>query len=182
MVYELFGELYKHLRATDFIQKKVKERWDFLSTECTGISYMINPKLAAEGFYLDNDRTEIFNHVNQFLSARHPGLGHKAEEEAMTFVSDMTQVTGPNRDSTFKMGAKRYWNILGKLEYSTLYKCAKEFDEMICSSAASERAWSIYHFVHTRLRNRLNIEKAEMAVYHLREFSNARDMMEQIRP
>jgi hypothetical protein len=36
---------------------------------------------------------------------------------------------------------------------------------MICSSAASERVWSIYRFIHTRLRNRLHNEKVEKLAF-----------------
>lgn len=36
---------------------------------------------------------------------------------------------------------------------------------MICSSAMSERVWSIYRFVHSRLRNRLVNEKVEKLVF-----------------
>ena len=35
---------------------------------------------------------------------------------------------------------------------------------MVCSSAASERIWSIYKFIHSRLPNRLSNEKVEKLV------------------
>lgn len=36
---------------------------------------------------------------------------------------------------------------------------------MVCSSAASERIWSIYRFIHSRLRNRLGNLKVEKLAF-----------------
>ena len=55
--------------------------------------------------------------------------------------------------------------VSGRQEFPCLYLCAKEINEMICSSAASERVWSIYRFIHSRLRNRLTNEKVEKLAF-----------------
>lgn len=164
-MYQHFGELYKHFQYSPELQAKVKSRWDFLSTECTGISYMLCPKFAANGFYIDADAVDIFTHVNKFVEARHPGLGDTAEQEAMRFVSAMTTMTGPRKDTIMKMDAKCYWSVQGRKDYPTLYLCAKPVNEMVCSSAASERVWSIYRFIHTRLRNRLTNERVQKLAF-----------------
>lgn len=165
IVFKYFGEMYKHFEYNIILQDKVKHRWDFLSTECTGVSYMLTPKFAAEGFYVDDDKLDIIRHVNNFVSSRYPELGDKAEEEMVAFASKMSSMEGTRRETMFKMDPKSYWNICGRHEYPTLWLCAKVVNEMICSSAASERVWSIYRFIHTRLRNRLANDKVEKLAF-----------------
>jgi hypothetical protein len=165
LVYHYFGVMFKFFHADPVIQKSVKERWDFLSTESTGISYMLTPKHAADGFYIDDDKLDILKHVNKIASAQFPGFGDKAEEEMVQFVSKMSALEGTRREQIFKLDSKHYWNIFGQQEFPTLYLLAKSVNEMICSSAASERIWSIYRFIHSRLRNRLSNEKVEMLAY-----------------
>jgi hypothetical protein len=165
LVYKYFGDLFKHFENNKVVQDMVKRRWDFLSTECTGISFMLTPKYAAEGFYVDDDKMEIIEHVNKFVSARNPELGNKAEEEMVEFMSQMSQLVGHRKESFFKMDSKSYWNLFGREKFPALYLAAKEVNEMICSSAASERVWSIYRFIHSRLRNRLSNDKVEMLVF-----------------
>lgn len=165
LIYQYFGEMYKHFENEPAIQEKVKSRWDFLSTEVTGISYMLSPKFAADGFYVDNDRIDIITQVKVYASARYPDVMEEAEQEIIQFVSKMSALDNLRKETIFKMDARNYWNILGRHEFPTLYLCAKSINEMICSSAASERVWSIYRFIHTRLRNRLSNEKVEKLAF-----------------
>lgn len=97
--------------------------------------------------------------------ARFPELGEKAEEEMLQFVSNMSTLQGPRKESVFKMSAKQYWSIIGQNEYPNLNLCAKPVNDMICSSAAAERVWSIYRFIHSRLRNRLDNEKVDKIIF-----------------
>lgn len=136
-----------------------------MSTESTGISYMLSPKFAAEGFYVDNDKIDIIQQVNKFVSSRYPGLGEKAEEEMVQFLSKMSSLQGSQKETIFKLDSKSYWNIFGRHEFPTLHLCAKSVNEMICSSAASERVWSIFRFIHSRLRNRLSNDKVEKLAF-----------------
>lgn len=50
-------------------------------------------------------------------------------------------------------------------EYPALYQVAKPTIEMVCSSAASERGWSTFRFIHSRLRNRLTNERVKKLVF-----------------
>lgn len=165
LVYHYFGEMFKFYELNSIIQQKVKNRWDFLSTECTGISYMLTPKFAADGFYIDNDKIDIIDHVNKVVSSRYPALGEIAALEMVEFGSKMSSLQGTRKEIIFKLNPKSYWNVFGRHEFPALYECAKSVNEMICSSAASERVWSIYRFIHTRLRNRLSNDKVEKLAF-----------------
>lgn len=100
-----------------------------------------------------------------FVSRRFPELGTKAEEEMGNFASRMASLVGSRKESVMKMDATSYWNIFGRNEFPCLYLCAKEVNDMIASSAASERVWSIFRFIHSRLRNRLSNEKVEKLAF-----------------
>lgn len=157
--------MFNHYAYDPELQQLVKMRWNFLSVECSAVSYMLTPQHAAEGFYVDNDKMDCLQYINKFVEQRFPGLGDKAEEEAAQFMSAMSSLTGATKVSTFKLSAKCYWNVFGQKQYPTLYLLAKTVNNMISSSAASERVWSIYRFLHSRLRNRLANEKVEKLAF-----------------
>lgn len=165
MVYHSFGKLYKHFEFDETIQGLVKARWDFMCTESTGISYMLTPKFASDGFFVDSDRYDIFNHVRTFTEARFPGKGDTAEQELAAFVSKVTRLSPEEKEKYYKFQSKHFWDIFGRHEFPTLYLAAKVVNDMVCSSAASERVWSIFRFIHSRLRNRLLNEKVEKLAF-----------------
>lgn len=126
---------------------------------------MLTPKNAGEGFFVDTDRIDIITQARTFVEARHPGLGESAEEEMGRFVSSMTTLTGTRKESVFKMSSKTFWNCIGRHDYPALYLCAQSVNEMVCSSAASERVWSIYRFIHSRLRSQLANDRVEKLAF-----------------
>lgn len=157
--------MYNYFDYDERLKAMVKYRWDWMSTEYTGISYMLTPNYASDGFYVDNDRTDILSQVNTFVEARHPGLGDNAEEEMGRFVSAMATMTGTRKESICKMSSKTYWQCIGRHDYPALFLCASSINEMVCSSAASERVWSTYRFVHSRLRSQLANDKVEKLAF-----------------
>ena len=126
---------------------------------------MLVPRFAAGGFYVDQDREDTIEHVKKFVSQRFPEQREKAGEEVVQFMSEMSSLVGPRWENTMKMDARSYWNALGRHKFPSLYLCAQSVNEMITSSAASERVWSIYRFIHSRLRNRLSNEKVEKLAF-----------------
>jgi hAT family C-terminal dimerisation region len=125
---------------------------------------MLTPKFASDGFYL-NDKLDIFEKVKNYVLLRYPEHGERAEREMIEFVSKMSDLPPTKKQALFKLSAQEYWTIFGRKEFPTLNLCAKEINSMICSSASSERAWSIFRFLHNRLRNRLSKEKVEQLVF-----------------
>lgn len=134
---------------------------------------MLTPKFASDGFYVDNDKLDFLTQLNNFVEKRHPGLRDQAESEAVAFMTQMASLEGSRRTSIHNMSAKNYWKLFGKTLFPTLNLCADVVNEMICSSASSERAWSIYRFIHSRLRNRLSNEKVEKPAFiHINDKTN----------
>jgi len=66
----------------------------------------------------------------------------------------------PERDTSF-----RGWPLLNR--------CAQRLLSMHVSSASTERNWSLWGQIYTRLTNRLDLETAEKKVF-IRENSNRR--------
>ena len=85
--------------------------------------------------------------------------------ELYDFIDKMGKLSEDRKQIVYEMGAKRYWSILEHREFPLLYQIAKPVNQMICSSGAAERIWSIDRFIHSRLRNRLSNEKVEKLVF-----------------
>ena len=142
----------------------VKKRFDFMFTESMGLAFMLTPKYSVDGFYFDDHQLDIVGSVESFMSKRNLSLSDQAFQEMTEFNSKMGTLSEQHKAITFKMSAKQYWNVYGKRDFPTLFIAAKTINEMICSSATSERIWSIYKFIHSRLRNRLSNEKVAKLV------------------
>lgn len=165
LVYSFFGDMYHRFHHKPVIQAMVSKRWTFMSSACSGIAYMLTPNHSVDGYHKDNDSLNILGQVNKFTEARFPGKGDEAEKEMGLFVTSMTTLTDAHRESVFKMNGKVYWNVIGRHKFPTLYLAAKGINEMICSSAASERVWSVYRFIHSRLRSQLGNDKVEKLAF-----------------
>lgn len=77
----------------------------------------------------------------------------------------MSSLSDLHRETIRKMTSREYWQIQGNREYPALNLVAAAVNEMQPTSAASERIWSIYRFIHSCLRNRLSNEKVEKLVF-----------------
>jgi hypothetical protein len=107
-VYHYFGMMYNHYSNNEEIQNNVLIRWKFISTSCTTLSFILTPKFAAEGFYVDNDKIDVFKFVNKFASSTHPDIGEKAEEELAFYVSSMISLQGAHKETIFKLNSNNY--------------------------------------------------------------------------
>ncbi|RHY76833.1 hypothetical protein DYB38_014191 [Aphanomyces astaci] len=55
-----------------------------------------------------------------------------------------------------------YWHQVGSTKFPALYVIAQTVFSVPTSQAAAERVWSIYEFILTKRRNRLNPDKVSM--------------------
>lgn len=157
--------MFKHFDTDREIQDKVKKRLKFLYTDCMGLAYMLTPEYAANGFYFEDDQTDIIGYVKDFALKMNSSEAEKAASEMLAFVTKMSTLNEKRQETIFKMSAKDYWNFIGRREFPVMFKIAKPIIEMICSSATSERTWSTFKFIHSRLRNRLTNERVNKLVF-----------------
>lgn len=169
LVYHQFGELFVHFNGNSIIQQKVKKRIDFLITESMGLSYMLTPKNAANGFYFsdgdDDDFTDIVGSARRMALKIDPEHTEKINDEMIDFVSKMKTLPEKHKETVLSMSAKNYWTLIGPRHFPALAKLAQTVSNMICSSATSERVWSTFKFIHSRLRNRLTNERINKLVF-----------------
>ena len=101
-------------------------------------------KNAAEGLYLNEDKTDFITATVEFARMFKPEIADTAEDELIAFIGETAALPERRKETIFKMNARNYWNIIGRDKYPALYKIAKPINEMICSSATAERAWSTF--------------------------------------
>lgn len=167
LVYEYFGKLHKHFdhEHDDIIKKVVETRFQFLYSDSMGLAYMFTPKFSAAGYYFDDDRREILGYAKVWALKNRPEIADKVHQEMIDFVTKMATLSVHQQETVFAMSARSYWNVFGRHEHPALYEVAKPVVEMVCSSAASERGWSTFRFIHSRLRNRLSNDRVKKLVF-----------------
>jgi hypothetical protein len=157
--------MYQKFEHDEFIKAKVKDRLKFLYHPCVGLSYLLSPSHAAEGFFFADDKLDFAASIRDLASKTHPHIVEEISNELMSFLSDMSKLPESRKQFVLRMSAEQYWNIAGVVKYPNLAKIALKISSMICSSAISERTWSTFNFIHSRLRNRLTTERVNKLVF-----------------
>lgn len=164
LVYHYFGQMLEHYENDRVVFPKVNARWTFLKKNVHGLSYIIVPKYASNGHFIEAKEL-IVSSIKEFASKINPGQEQETMLEMVQYIREVSALTGDQKALVESMSASDYWEIFGNSKFPLLYKCAKTINGMICTSAAAERAWSIYGFIHTKLRNRLANEKVEKIAF-----------------
>ncbi|KAG1684768.1 hypothetical protein DVH05_010549 [Phytophthora capsici] len=91
--------------------------------------------------YSDEQQQSAFHEANLFLTAK--------------------------RDKKIDGGglAPLEWWSVNRPEYPALFEIARRVFTMPTSSAAAERSWSIYKYIHSKLRNQLLSETVQKLVF-----------------
>ena len=166
LVYDYFGQMCNSYMDDKDLQQKVQSRLDFLFRPGIGIAFILTPKNATEGLYLNEDKTDFIAATVEFAKKIKPEIADTAEDEFIgDFIGERAALPERRKETIFKMNARNYWNIIGHDKYPALYEITNPINEMICSSATAERAWSTFRFIHSRLRNRLTNERVEKLVF-----------------
>lgn len=163
-MYHYFGEITAAYINNRQVSVKFQKRWDFIKKDVYGLSYILSPKNVAAGNFF-TDKGEVMGSIRRFVSHRNDGEAQAAQEQMVQYVHEVLNYSASKKEMTDNMTASQYWDIFGKSEFPLLYKYAKMINAMTCTSAASERAWSIFGFVHTPLRNRLANDKVNKVVF-----------------
>ncbi|CAG8809317.1 2969_t:CDS:2, partial [Gigaspora margarita] len=118
-----------------------RNRWvNFLYNPAIIVAYTLDPRYRGEGLdfatWRDIVNTEII---------RIEGTDNKNEDN-------------------FTSNTINWWNLL-RMQYPNLSQVARKILSILSTSAASERNWSAYGFINSKLRNRMLAQKAEKLVY-----------------
>lgn len=118
--------MYRHYQDKPEVQEKVKRRWDFIQTESVGLAYLLTPRFAAEGFFVDHDKVDIIQHIARFLTPNNLITIQQARSEFVNFIAKMSTLEGERKELIFSMSAMNYWTVIGREEFPTLYTGAKQ--------------------------------------------------------
>ena len=66
LVHDYFGQMYNSYMDDKDIQQKVQSRLDFFFTPGIGIAFILTPKNAEEGLYLNEDKTDFITATVEF--------------------------------------------------------------------------------------------------------------------
>lgn len=164
-VYESFTKMFESFDGDLEAKKIVKKRLDFIYKTNTGLAYMLTPKYAADGYYFGNDKIDILSSATEFSERIDPEIKDSVGHEIVTYMDEMASASEKHKEMLHKMTSTNYWRLFGKEKYPNLFKIAQPISEMISSSATAERVWSIFRFIHSRLRNRLTKERVNKLVF-----------------
>ncbi|KAH9274709.1 hypothetical protein BASA83_002906 [Batrachochytrium salamandrivorans] len=152
----------------DFLIKLTAERLNFIYGDAHGFGNILDPRYLGDGM----DR-ELRSQVEDLLFAFGPDESTERKEkiydEYTKFrVSVLQERTADSfRFKMLKKGTKtvmQYWVSDGN-DWPVLQQVALRVFSMACSTAASERNFSTFGFIHTKLRNSLTEDNVRKLVY-----------------
>jgi hypothetical protein len=171
-IYNIFHDL----RSNAAIKDKVDYRWHFLHTESMGMSYLLDPRTEGGEGFMGNDKADSYESLIRHFAIRlSDGITdeERTNEERECFKAElngyMATIAQQNSQSAMKKIAKdlsplTFWTCWGS-GYPRLQKIAISIFSTCTSSAASERVWSTFDFIHSKRRNRLQNSKVEKLVF-----------------
>ena len=81
------------------------------------------------------------------------------------FIEYVVDAEGSAQRNIMDSTPSAWWKSIGTEKFPILYNLAIRVYSIPTSSAASERIWSTYDFVHSKRRNRLGAKKSSDLVY-----------------
>ncbi|XP_073269387.1 uncharacterized protein [Primulina huaijiensis] len=144
----------------------IDERWyNQLHQHLHAAAYFLNPMLQYSGTCVYTD--EVRRGLKTVIKRLEPDLNTQAA--MINEIKLFTEQIGEFGSPLAKMAVKKslpaeWWNEYGE-EAPHLRKLAIKVLSQTCSSSGCERNWSTWSLIHTKLRNRLAIEKLHKLVY-----------------
>lgn len=180
-VYHVFQTLTGKINALprlddadrEVITIKVAERWNFIYSDAHGLSYMFDPRYAGQDMD-DNTRHGCLTFIEKF----YPAIARNGEMQKFNAYLMKWKSTYHGQVEALTSGALSpllWWQGLdNNIKFPALRKVAMKLFTLCASSAASERNFSSFSFIHTKLRNRLSDEKVVKSVY---VYANRKNLM-----
>jgi len=141
-------------------------RWKMMLTDLHYAGALLNPYITYECRELMTSgiakraRNRVLRHLSACL-----GVNHNAMMYELTQFEERTGPYGPLEAPDIRetrMLPHQWWQRVGG---DALPLIAKRILSLTCSASSCERNWSMYSFVHNKVRNRLGVKKAEDLVY-----------------
>ncbi len=168
-VYPRFQALKNEFSSTPFLNSIVLARWNFINTESMSFAYLFTPVGASAKWFNDDyiqAKIRFKERVKHFYGDDQDKL-KACEKEIQEFLVQMndTELSPCLKEEYFSIDGKSYWSQYGRKDYPLLSKVIAPLFTVPTSSAAAERVWSIFTWIHSKKRNRLAMDKVEKLVY-----------------
>lgn len=144
----------------------VEYRWNFIHTESMGWSYLLSPKHLEINEMEGAEYRDTIIQLNHFISVVYQ------EEQALSCKKELKQYLGQleyladdAKSEITSCSSSEYWSVLGRKEYPLLSKLALRMNAVPTSSAASERVWKVFSFIHNKRRSRLLTDTIEKLAF-----------------
>jgi len=155
-----------------------KERWEFIYGDAHGLAYLLDPRYIGDALdrstVAENWRADVESFLYDFPESDsiRPGDDQQRKmglyNEYQAWFAQASQLRERN-DFRYQQYSKHhpsnYWRSTETLKFPMLCKIAQRVMAIVPSSASSERNFSTYGFVHSKLRNSLSPGSVEKLVY-----------------
>ena len=146
-------------------ETQFKHRWQMMLTDLHYAGALLNPYLLNCRELQGNGnakraRNRVLRHLSGYLRVNHNDV-----MDELTHFEEKTGPYGPLEAPDIReirMLPHQWWQRVGG---NALPVIAKRILSLTCSASSCERNWSMYSFVHNKVRNRLGTKKAEDLVY-----------------
>ena len=177
-VYKAFIELEDQMRKLPNIEEKkrsylielVKKRFEFMYGDAHGVGYVLDPRFLGDKMSRSL-RKEIEDFIFNFPGEDGKTTNERRDQLARKYTSFRIDALGEREQDSYRfkmIGDSKsvlQWWIVDATDWPLLRNLAIRVFSMATSSAASERNFSTFGFIHSKLRNRLSQEKVKKLVY-----------------
>lgn len=165
IVMSCFIELHEHFQNDNVIKAKVVDRWQFIAQDVHRAAHLLNHKQAMDIKYMPNEATNCYDAFTRMAKKfKGEAFADRAETELYKFHQQMRALDEAQKTLLCRTSSLHYWDLIGKSEFPSLAALAKQIFGA-ASSAFSERTWSAYKNIHSRLRNSLSDSKVNKILF-----------------
>jgi hypothetical protein len=130
-------------------------------------AYLLNPAMATDPTMKSDDRRQAIRELKAYLVKFFADVNdqRKCHRELEAFTSSFATMGTEEKADYQAMNPKQFWAVFGNTTYPLLAQVALRVFQVPTSSAASERVWKVFSFIHSKRRNRLKPSKVEKLAY-----------------
>lgn len=147
----------KRLQA--FILERIEFRWNFIYKSAMAMTYLLDHTKSTSNYF---GTAKIDTMMEIIQLAGHLGYDEQKRDglnlELADFLTEKLGWSDEHRAIYYKSSPLQWWTWDGADKYPLLAPIAQRLFVIPTSSAASERSWSIFKFIHSARRNRLKNE------------------------
>ncbi|RHY68304.1 hypothetical protein DYB34_014324 [Aphanomyces astaci] len=168
------GEIWSlNLHESKYIVAAVKARWEFVYGDAHGVGYLLDPRFVDSGFDSMEFKEDVVDFVvNYPLSDTAPWTNSRRDalsrdlKEFQKYCLKLHSAKGWRLEElkSKKKTVAEFWMLDGQA-WPLLRELALRVFNLVASSAASERNFSMHGFIQSKKRNRLSPSTVTKLMY-----------------